>query len=507
MRIDFLNFNLGSTVGINNGLAILSAVLKQAGHQVGLIHLSEDLGYGFDLERLRQDILHRQPDIIGISLMEPQFKYVKVLCEKLRSYYRGVVVCGGPFPSMDPESVLAIDAVDAVCLGEGEGALVELATHLEQGRDWTAIANLWVKRPDGSIVQNALRPFCDLSALPPEDKDLFDMASILPLKNFQLEATLGRGCIYKCTYCINDSYVKRYQKLCRQKIKRSDYTRTKPIDTVIHEIKTAIDLHPSIRKIAFIDDNFLMYPDFAIEFYQRYRQAIGLPFMCNINPMSFSLAKGRMLKQAGCDDIRFGIESGSERIKKQIMQRPISNESVKKAFGITRQLNMMASSFNMIGLPTETRDDVMATMMLNAAIMPETIKVMTFYPFKNTPLYELCEKMDLIDEDKKRLLDDYDTFTCLKFAPEHQLFLKKVQTAFNWHINVYLNNACSPHYATRLREIAAMDSDQWDAYDFDSADRELSLSMRKKGISHYAKFVNRSLAAKYPSRHYKMESC
>lgn len=502
MHILFINFNIGSTVGINNGLAILSSVLKKRGHKVSLLFISEELGYSFDLERMKQDIIRLNPDIIGISLMEPQFKYMEGLCKDLRNYYRGFVVCGGPYSTMDPETVLSVEAVDAVCVGEGEDALRELVEALGDGKDIVHIRNLWFKMKDGTIVRNKLRPLTNLLELPPEDKELFDLDKILPLKNFQLETMLGRGCVYKCTYCINDSYVALYNKYGIEPTNTKTITRMKNVDTVISEIKNVVSKHPKIRKIAFIDDNFLMYPDFVEEFYRRYKEEIGLPFMCNINPMSFNKQKGEFLKEAGCDDIRFGIESGSERIKKEIMKRPITNKSIMNAFKITNDLGLMSSSFNMIGLPTETKEEVYETLKLNAAVLPDTIKVMTFYPFKNTPIYDLCEKLNLIDYAKKRELDDYDTFTCLKFVEEHQLFLKKIQTVFNWHINVFLDNEASPEYKKLLKKVDSMNEDKWNNYDVFTEDKDISQKMSKKGIVHYSKFVNRSLAVKFPSRHF-----
>jgi len=502
MKVLFICFNIGSTVGINNGLAILSAVLKARNHQVDLLFLSEDIGYGFDLERMRRDITRIKPDVIGISLMEPQFKYAEEFCNDLKNYYKGFVVCGGPYPTMDPEAVVSVGAVDAVCIGEGEDTICELVESLEAGRDYTQIKNLWVKDTNGNIIKNRLRPFTDLTKLPPEDKELFDLKKILPLKNFQLETMLSRGCIYKCTYCINDSYIKQYKKMSDVPVSLKSYTRIKNIDTAIAEIKNVLLKFPEVKKIAFIDDNFMIYNNFIEEFCKKYKKEIGIPFLCNVNPMSFDLTKVKLLKDAGCDDIRFGIESGSERVKKEIMKRPITNKSVVNAFKQTNELGMMSSSFNMIGLPTETREEVFDTLKLNAAVQPDSIKLMTFYPFKNTPIYDVCEKLNLIDYEKKRELDDYDSFTCLKFPKEHQLFLKKMQTAFNWYINVFLNNEASERYEKLTRYIQSMNENEWNDFNFLSVDKDISYEMRNKGVPHYSKFVNRSLAVKFPSNHF-----
>jgi hypothetical protein len=166
---------------------------------------------------------------------------------------------------------------------------------------------------------------------------------------------------------------------------------------------------------------------------------------------------------------------------------------------------MMTSSFNMIGLPTETREEVLDTLRLNAEICPDTVKVMTFYPFKNTPIYGLCDKLGLIDYGKKLELDNYDTYTCLKFPAEHRLFLKKVQTAFNWYLNAFTDNGSSREYSRMVEKIEYMDEGEWSGFDFYAADEALSEGMKKEGIPHYSKFVNRSLAVKFPSRHFSKE--
>jgi len=502
MKILFINFNIGSTPGINNGLAILSAILKKKGHKVDLIFVCEDLDYGFDLRRIEKDITGLAPDMIGISLMETQIKYASSFLKTLRNYYKGFVICGGPYPSMDPEGCLSLEGVDAVCVGEGEDAMVEVAEALESGKDYKNIRNLWFRFSDGSVIKNRLRPFKDLNDLPAEDKELFDLDKILPLKNYQLEAMLGRGCIYQCSYCINRSYLDRYKELCDRPVTIKDYVRVKDAKVAINEIKETIARHPKIKKIAFIDDNFIMYDNFLEDFFTRYKDQIALPFMCNVNPASYNLSKAKLLKEAGCDDIRFGIESGSERVKKEILKRNIPNRSVINAFKINNEVGIMTSSFNMIGLPTESKEEIFETLKLNAAIAPDTVKLMTFYPFRNTPIYDLCEKLKLIDYDKKFELDNYDTFSCLKFPPEHHLFLRKIQTAFNWYMNAFFYNDVSAEYDKMIKHIEGLAEEEWGRFDFYSADEEISRKMRKKGLTHYSKFVNRSLAVKFPSRHF-----
>ena len=237
MNIMFINFNIGSTPGINNGIAILSAVLKKEGHRVGLIFLNEELGYGFNLDEMRKEIMGFNPGILGISLIETQLKYAAKFCKGLRDYYKGFVICGGSYPTMVPEECLLLDSIDAVCVGEGEEALRELADALENCREYNRIKNLWFRQPDGSTIKNRLRPFQGLAELPPEDKEIFDLEKILPLKNYQLETIL----FWLCNIPNNKNLVLENNMLsicdiCKSQPKNNPEIKNKPfvIPEIIH---------------------------------------------------------------------------------------------------------------------------------------------------------------------------------------------------------------------------------------------------------------------------------
>ena len=500
MKILFIHFNLGSTAGINNGLAALSAVLKEKGHQIKLIFLCEEMGYGFDIKRIKQDIMDFNPDVIGMSLIEPQFKYMVSVCHSLQDYYSGYVICGGPHTTMDPEGVLSVKGVDAVCVGEGEDALFEFIEALEMGKAYTRIRNLWFKSYDGEIIRNKLRTFKDLSKLPPDDKELFDLNKIIPLKGYQLEVLLGRGCPYHCTYCINWSYVEKYKAMCERPVNIKEYIRVKNSDNVIQEMKNIVIKYPKIKKIVFVDDDFLSYGHSIEDFIIKYTREIGLPFTINCNPSTFNVSRIELLKESGCDSVRFGVESGSDRIKKDILKRPIYNSIIIDTLRKNNELGLISSIYVMIGLPTETKNEVFETLKLCGVTMPDVIKTMTFYPFKSTPIYNLCVDLNLIDYIKKDALDSYDTFTCLKFSEEHQFFLRKMQIAFNWYINIFLDNDTSQEYRKLVNTIERMNEDEWNKFDFYAVDREISQKFIKKGSTHYAKYINRSLAVKIPSR-------
>ena len=440
MKILFLNFNLGATVGIHQGLISLSSMLKRNGHQVNQLLLNEEIGMDFHLGKIKQYILKNNPDIIGISIIELQLKYIKTFCSHAKTYFNGKIICGGSYAGMSPEDTLNITGVDAVCVGEGEEALCEYCLDFNR----TDIKNIWVKKKNSNkIIKNPLRPFRCLDFDGEMDYRLFNLNKILPAKNYQLQVMAGRGCVNKCSYCINGAYVEKYKKYCEKPIHLKEYIRARRIDDIICEIKL-LKINYCIKKIAFIDDNFLIYPNFLKSFCERYKKEINLPFDCLASPVSLTKEKAKILKDAGCDTVRMGVESGSDRIKKEILNRPILNSAIINAFSIARDTGLKTSSFNMIGLPTETAEEVVSTLELNTILEPDYIKLVTFYPFSNTPIYDYCVKHKLINNKLKKGLSNYNSYTCLKFSKVHTEFLTNVQNDFidMFNCRMSLKNKC-----------------------------------------------------------------
>jgi radical SAM superfamily enzyme YgiQ (UPF0313 family) len=107
----------------------------------------------------------------------------------------------------------------------------------------------------------------------------------------------------------------------------------------------------------------------------------------------------------------------------------------------------------MIGLPHETQQDVEELFAINREFQPSFVKVMTFYPFKNTPIYDLCVKEDLIDQDRLDQINNYDGVSGLKFSPEYHEYLKKVREEFNMMLTNY-HHASQGHYIKFTNSVA-----------------------------------------------------
>jgi radical SAM superfamily enzyme YgiQ (UPF0313 family) len=323
---------------------------------------------------------------------------------------------------MHPEEVIQWPLVNAICIGEGEWPMVMLVNEGNPGP-----YNIWMKNepmPEIAPVQNLL-------LLPPEDKALFPLDYIIPAKGNQLEVSIGRGCVYSCNYCINRSMIEKYHLGLTVRMKN-------PTTVIEGEILPYLQKY-KVDRIAFIDDDFLMYEHYHkllfYSFLHEYQEKVHLPFNVNTSPMTITRENLRAFKNFGGCGLRVGIEA-NQRIRKDILHRPILDDTIYRTFAWAREVGVEMSTYNMIGLPTERQADVMELLQMNATLKPAFVKVMTFYPFHGTPLYECLAKTDLIDPRKHAVLDNYETESCLKFPADQHLWLRKVQAIFPWILNM-----------------------------------------------------------------------
>ena len=207
MRVLFIYPNLNAQIGFNYGVAHISALLKEHGIETALLNINEQIGYPFDRERIKRDVMAFAPDVIGFSVVTNQYKYALEIARDIKTYLPRPIVFGGIHPTLDPQSVLLEDAVDAVCIGEGEEAFLEF---LEKGGP-EHVRNMGYRRNGKSIIE-PLRPYTNIAALPFKDYDLFDFQTMIDAKDGWVGLLTGRGCPFRCTYCLNHKIIRLYKE-------------------------------------------------------------------------------------------------------------------------------------------------------------------------------------------------------------------------------------------------------------------------------------------------------
>ncbi|MBU1878041.1 MAG: B12-binding domain-containing radical SAM protein, partial [Chloroflexi bacterium] len=388
MRILFVYPNATNTEYISYGIAYLSANLKAHGHEAGLLDLT--WGRGVRPAQVHRAIDETGPDLVAIGAMSVDYPLALEVARHVKAYRDLPVLVGGMHATVAPEAVIAEDVVDLIGVGESEEALVDLCDRWDAGQDIADTPNFWLKRnpstgfaqhPErgewtgqgGQVIRNAPRPLTqNLDSLPFPDRDLFEFDRYMTALNGQLAILATRGCPYSCTYCANNYLRRLYQG--------QKYVRSRSVENVIQEIEACAARY-HVRAIDFMDDVFIANRRWILEFCETYAGRIRLPFRCGARVEYVNDEVCAALAAAGCTWLFMGIEAGDPVIRRDVMHRTYGDEQVVEAFRIARAHGLKVASFNMIGLPRETRDTMNKTVQLNKAVQPDDLRVSIFQPY------------------------------------------------------------------------------------------------------------------------------
>ena len=393
MKILFVYPNIvESPKDISTGLAMLAAVCKKKGHQVSLI----DSSFGItDLEVIKK-AKEFNPNLVAITIATNDFEYAVHLSTLLKKTLKVPIIAGGYHPTTAPEEAIAKECFDMICIGEGEETLLDVADAVEKNKSLYKIKNLWIKKTvEGrmKIIKNPINPLIEnLDSLPFPYRELFDYKRYLKWNHGTVTFISTRGCPFNCSYCINNLLIKMYKgKGC--------YVRFRSIDHLFKEIKEVLNRYSSfIKNIEFYDDTFTLNQERLKEFCKRYKKEIGLPFNLNARVNAVNLEMFKLLKEAGCVRVSMGVECGDDYIRNKILKRNMTDEQIISTFKAAKDAGLKTCSFNMIGIPFETKESIKKTINLNRKCKPDYVGVTIFNAFHGIELYELCKKNNWIKE-------------------------------------------------------------------------------------------------------------
>ena len=487
MKILFLYPNAGAQVAFNFGLAHLAAPLRHAGHEVACWQLCEDLAPLPTREEFIARLRREAPDLVGFSVVTNQWPYARQLAGWAREALEAPLACGGIHATVAAEEILETGLFDYVFLGECEEALAEFVERTARGRSVEDVRNLGLK-VDGRVRINPVRPLPDLKALPPKDYDLFDFQRLIDVKKGWVSLMASRGCPFSCTYCFNHFMVGKYRRDLGCSLKDLNYIRHFDVGQIIDEIRYLLTHYRHIRTFIFDDDLFTFDRDYVVEFCKAYRKVSDVPFVVNAHFGFFGPDHARALAEAGCRIVKFGVESGSPRIRREIMNRHMTNEAIIDTLALVRDAGMHSSVFIMIGLPRETREDVMETVRLLGKAEPGRFRWTFFYPYPGTRAYEMSVEGRYVDFGRMASLMNFTDASCLDFGPEHNLFLKKVGRVMPWFVNAHSSLAAAPLYLKRVQAILDLDERRWEAASpkLHRLDEAFSARLARRGLRHYA---------------------
>ena len=499
MRVLFIYPNLNAEEGFNHGIACLSGCLKSRGHVTSLININEAL---YDVptdEQIIGQIRAWKPNFIAFSAMTQQYKYALRLGRAVKAAMPHIPIgVGGVHAIMCTEEVKADHLWDFIGVGECDDAFPELIDRLATGKDCQDVPNFCIRQPDGEYRQNPLGPYPDLAALPPEDYNIFDLAHMVSRKNGWQSILTSRGCPYRCTYCFNHEVADRYLEDGGHA--RRSYLRHYPVARIIAELRDLRQRHPYIETFILDDDLFTLNKQYCVEFVKAYTDAnLGVPFVLNAHVQTFTEPIAKALSESPCMIVKFGVESGSEELRKKVLERHMTNQAIINAFDLCHHYGLHTSAFLMFGMPYETRAMMEETIELMARIRPGRMRWAIFFPFPGTKSYTICKLGNLIDYRRMDAMDNYFCASCLKFDASTDLFIRKLQRTFHWQVNARAGLPLSNEYAGRVAEIERMDARTWQEVSETilTTDRELS-------NDHLARVASGNAAAAAAYKHYSI---
>ncbi len=403
------------------GVASLSAVLKDNGHEVSLYHLTEPV----ERKEFQRQLASQSPDLVGFVTMTREYPQVKEYALWCKEVLDVPVISGSYHPTTMPEEVIKTQGIDIICRGEGEEALMELVRKMDAGEDYHQVESLWLKRGE-EIIRNPVRPLLEnIDVLPLPDFAIFDFSKLISTKIKTAVVILSRGCPYSCTYCSN----KKMRDIYPNKKK---YSRFHSPAYSIEYLKKLISVCPQIEYLNFRDDILPWKGGWLEEFTKLYKRHINLPFICNYRANLVTPEIVRMLRDAGCYQMFFGVESGNDYIRNEVLNRHMRREEIEKAFEACREVGIKTVAYNMVGLPYEDKGKVLDTIKLNVKIKADISLNPIYYPYPDTALFELAVREGFVSP-----VYDYreDKYIDQPTLPREQLFF--VRRYFKTFIRIY----------------------------------------------------------------------
>ena len=376
------------------GISYISSILRQHGHKTSLIILSS---YHKEKSQklIKKKIREFVPRLICFTAVSTQYNFIASIAGSISERHPDIyMLIGGPHVSLNPEHVIA-GPFNALCIGEGEFATLELVSHLEGGYIPKGIANLWVRRKN-EVEKNPPRPFLkDLDVLPFPDREIW-MDWLQPHDHPRFSILLGRGCPFECTYC------------CNHKLKRlaeGNYVRNRSPENIINEIQDLTTHYPAIKEIYLEVETIGVNLKWILnlckklqDFNAMHSHAIAYGSNLRVTPKSDFEELFTAMSLANFTFINIGLESGSERVRREVLQRNYSNEDILRTSIQARTHGLQVSFFNLIGIPGETIADFYETVRVNQTCCPDWHETSIFYPYPGTKLYSLCEDRGLLSD-------------------------------------------------------------------------------------------------------------
>lgn len=378
------------------GLLYLGAVLKREGIDVRIVPADmKQLSW----KEIRQQVSDFQPDFIGVTATtENRFQSFKLIQIVKKTYPQALIILGGPHASMAAEDCLShIPEIDFVVRGEGEITMIELCKWLEEGKKQDSLDTLdgITFRKGGQVHSTPPRaPIQNLDKLP------FPAFELIPFEEYNFKFLVpgrgelpavnlmtSRGCPFNCNFCATP-------------INWGRHVRMRSPENVIAEIEQRVEKY-NAQVIFFFDDTFNANPervericDLLLE------RKLDVYWKCDVRMDLISKPLLAKMKEAGLFHLSFGLESGSERVRNQIISKKVDVKDLHNVIRWCQELAIVPNVFFIFSHPTETWEEAQETIHIIEQYknsIQASVAILHVYP--GTPLEKTAKETGVLPED------------------------------------------------------------------------------------------------------------
>lgn len=365
---------------------LASSLRETRRHEVEIL----DLGIEETLPEVELINLFSDFDIVGVYFVTMNWETGLNLCALAKS--QGLItMTGGPHAGLNPEQVLACGVVDYVLIGESDYTIIEVIDALERGEPVSAIKGIAFNK-NGRPIRTPVRsqkPLLDDLPLPARD--------LMPMSKYRLQTNdtsvlASRGCPYPCSFCA-----------IRLMSDRSYRSRSPSL--VMDEAEFVIKEY-GFEKITFFDDIFTINRKYTLQLVDEMRaRKIGFPWSCETRVDRVDRQLLRQMHAAGCYQIFYGVESGSQRILDS-MSKGTTVTEIKEAIKLTKDSGINPVLSIMVGVPEDDETSIRETIAMVRELDAHQVWFQPFCPFPGTDI--IHDIPDLLDDNWLTLYSSLD---------------------------------------------------------------------------------------------------
>ncbi len=386
----------------NMGIQYLMAVCLQNGYNVRFVYYQAENNFlnrknkSLSFQQIAKKIIDTNPDIAAFSCVTDNYQYQLQCARALKEMMPDIVtIFGGIHPTAVPKRVLQKEEVDCVAIGEAEISFPNFLREASRGDSFIlpdkAIEGIVFKKGGKVIGEFKEGILPDLDNLPYPHKAPF--VSLMKLTgDYRIIAT--RGCPYSCSYCFNSVY---------HRLRGKKDVRRRTVTNVINELLLAKKQF-SPKYISFWDDSFTTNKKWIREFCSLYKNKINLPFICCINPFYVDKEISELLGSAGCIYVSVGVQSTSEELCLNVLNRRSKNDKIAQAIKYLQGAGILVQIDHMLGIPGDTPKKQEENVLFYNKWRPNLISVywLTYYP--KTAILDISYKQGILsDEDISKI--------------------------------------------------------------------------------------------------------